>query len=231
MPPVCFCKPILLTGQCWTESLPIFSGNLVRYTLSIFENIVTIASLFVITFYMLLDKKKIEDLVVSFFVGKQERVRKTLVRIEEKLGAWMRGQLILSLTIGLIYYIGLLALGVPYALPLAILGGMMEVIPVIGPIIAAIPALLISLTISPFLAGVVGLFYFAVQQIENQVIVPQVMKRAVGLNPILVILVVAIGGRLLGVGGALLAVPIAVVVQVVLEQMIGPQEAFDPLAE
>ncbi len=212
------------------RELSSFSGHLVSYTLSIFENVVTIASVFVITFYMLLDKRKIEDLATSFFVGRQERVRKLIRQIEEKLGYWMRGQLVLSLTIGVIYYIGLFALGVPFALPLAILGGLLEVVPVIGPLIAAIPALLITLTVSPLLAGVVAAYYFAVQQIENHVIVPQVMKRAVGLNPILVILVVAIGGRLLGIGGALLAVPIAVVVQVVLTDILNNEEAFNPLS-
>lgn len=206
-----------------------FSGNLVSYTLSIFENLVTIASVVVITFYMLLDKNKIEDLATSFFVGRQQRVKKLIDRLEEKLGYWMRGQLILSLSIGVLYYIGLLSLNVPYALPLSILGGLLEVVPVIGPIIAAVPALVISLTLSPILAGVVAAFYFAVQQIENHIVVPQVMKRAVGLNPILVIVVVAIGGRLLGIGGALLAVPIAVVVQVILEDFLDNEAAFEAL--
>jgi len=225
-----FLKANYIDRSILDRELSGFSGNLVTYTLSIFENLVTIASIIVITFYMLLDKNKIEDLATSFFVGRQQRVKNLIERIEEKLGYWMRGQLILSISIGVLYYIGLFALNVPYALPLAILGGLMEVVPVIGPIISAVPAIVISMTLSPLLAGVVLAFYFAVQQIENHIVVPQVMKRAVGLNPILVILAVAIGGRLLGIGGALLAVPIAVVVQVILEDVLDNEQAFEALS-
>src|SRR4029079_13441085 len=107
--------------------------------------------------------------------------------------------------------IALFLIHVPYALPLAILAGLLEVLPVIGPIISAIPAVLIALLTSPLQAGLVALAYLLIQQAESHVIVPQVMKKAVGLNPLIVILAVSIGGKLLGIPGALLAVPISVV--------------------
>ena len=132
----------------------------------------------------------------------------------------MRGQLILSLLIGTTTFIGLTLLGVEYALPLAIIAGLLEVVPVIGPIISGIPAVLVALTVSPLLAVLVGGLYLAIQQVESHVIVPQVMKRAVGLNPLLVILAVSVGTRLLGISGALLAVPIAVVIQVVAKEIL-----------
>jgi predicted PurR-regulated permease PerM len=136
----------------------------------------------------------------------------------------MRGQLALSFIIGGAAYLGLSILSVPYALPLAILAGIMEVVPVIGPIVSAIPAILIAYLISPFLALMVALIYFVIQQLENHLIVPQVMNKAVGLNPLVVILAIAIGGRLLGISGALLAVPITVVIQIITEDILNNEE-------
>ena len=150
----------------------------------------------------------------------EERVRNLTVQIEEKLGGWFRGQLFLSLVIGVLSFIGLSILGISYALPLAVIAGVMEVIPVIGPIISAIPPILIALTISPILGLGVAIMYFVIQQLENHLLVPQVMKRAVGLNPLVVILTIAVGSRLLGFAGALLAVPIAVVIQIVATEII-----------
>ncbi len=132
----------------------------------------------------------------------------------------MRGQIVLSLIIGLGSFIALTILQIPYALPLAILTGFMEVVPVIGPIISAIPAILLGYLVSPILALWVALAYFIIQQLENHLIVPQVMKHAVGLNPLVVILAVAVGGRLLGISGALLAVPITVVIQIITEEVL-----------
>ncbi|OGE43025.1 hypothetical protein A3B45_05325 [Candidatus Daviesbacteria bacterium RIFCSPLOWO2_01_FULL_39_12] len=196
------------------------SRNFLTFTLAAFDNLLTFIFLLVTTFYLLLEKDGLENRVAKLFVGKEERVRKSIVRIEEKLGAWLRGQVILSLLIGFLSYIGLFILNIPYALPLAVLAGLMEVIPIIGPIISAIPPILISLTISPVLALAVTATYFIIQQAENNLIVPQVMKRAVGLNPLIVILAIAVGSRLLGIAGALLAVPIAVVLQIIVTQVI-----------
>lgn len=196
------------------------SRNFVTLTFVVFDNLITIIFLLVITFYLLLEKESLENRVARLFIGKQDLVRKSIIQIEEKLGAWLRGQIILSLIIGLLSYIGLLVLNIPYALPLAVIAGIMEVIPVIGPIVSAIPSILIALTISPILSLAVAAMFFIIQQAENHLIVPQVMKRAVGLNPLVVILAISIGSRLLGFAGALLAVPISVVLQIVVTQII-----------
>lgn len=206
------------------SQLSDLSKNAFAITLSIFDNVLTIIFLLVLTFYLMLEKEDLESRLAALFVGKEERVKKLLVKIEEKLGGWLRGQLFLSLAIGVLTYIGLLILGVPYALPLAVVAGILEVVPVIGPIISAIPAILIALTISPLLSLGVALMYFVIQQLENHLIVPQVMKRAVGLNPLIVILAIAIGGRLLGIAGALLAVPLAVVIQIIAAEIIAERK-------
>lgn len=202
------------------SELTYFSKNIFSVTLAVFDNLLAIIFLLVITFYLLLEREKLETRIASLFIGKEERIKKSIVAIEEKLGSWLRGQLFLSVIIGLLSYIGLFILNIPYALPLAMIAGALEVVPVIGPIISAIPAIFIALTISPVLALGVAVMYFVIQQMENHLIVPQVMKRAVGLNPLVVILAIAIGSRLLGFAGALLAVPLAVVLQIVTAEVI-----------
>lgn len=201
-----------------------FSKNALEVSLTIFSNFLAFISIAVLTFYLLLERDNLDKLIAQFFLGKEERIKRTTRKIEEKLGAWMRGQIALTLIIGTASYIGLTLLGVPYALPLAILAGIMEVIPVIGPIISAIPAVMIAFLISPVTAGLTALLYFIIQQLENHLVVPQVMKKAVGLNPLIVIIAVAIGGRLLGIAGALLAVPITVVAQIITEDLISAED-------
>lgn len=206
------------------SQLTTLPKNVFSVTLAVFDNLLTIIFLLVLTFYLLLERENLEERLATLFIGRQERVKKLIVQIEDKLGAWCRGQLVLSLIIGLLSYIGLTILNIPYALPLAVLAGVLEVIPVIGPIISAIPPILIALTISPVLSLAVAAMYFVIQQLENSLIVPQLMKRAVGLNPLVVILAIAIGSKLLGFAGALLAVPFAVVIQIIVAEIIEEQK-------
>ncbi|MDP2671951.1 MAG: AI-2E family transporter [Candidatus Daviesbacteria bacterium] len=203
-----------------SSELADLSKNLFSLTLAAFDNLITFIFLLVLTFYLLLEHDNLEQRLATLFVHREERAKELIVEIEEKLGSWLRGQLFLSLIIGLLAYIGLTLLNIPYSLPLAIIAGFLEVIPVIGPIIAALPAIIVALTISPVSSLGVAAMYFIIQQFENHLIVPQVMNRAVGLNPLVVILAIAIGSRLLGIAGALLAVPIAVVLQIVVTEVI-----------
>lgn len=202
------------------QELTKLSSQAIDITVGIFQNFISLVSVLVVTVYMLLDKEKLENYSTAFFGIHQEKAKRILQMIEEKLGAWMRGQVILSFLIGVSVYIGLTILGIDGALPLAIIAAFLEVVPVIGPIISAIPAVMIALTISPMMAAVVVGLYVVIQQLEGHLLVPQVMKRAVGLNPLLVILAISVGGRLLGIGGALLAVPLAVVIQLLLQEVL-----------
>lgn len=202
------------------SQLPDLSKNLITVTLDIFTSFITAVLVAVITFYLLLDKEKVEDRFASLFGSKKDKVRNLIKQIEIKLGSWLQGQLILSLIVATLIYIGLTVVGLEFALPLAILAGLLEVVPIVGPILSAVPAILIALISSPVLAAIVAGWYLIVQQTESHVIVPQVMKRAVGLNPLVVIIAIAIGSRLLGVAGALLAVPIAVVIEIITEDYL-----------
>lgn len=202
------------------SQLTSLSKNVFSLTLAIFDNLLAVIFLLVLTFYLLLERQSLEARTAALFIGREERIKKSIIQIEEKLGAWLRGQLLLSFIVGLLSYIGLTILGIPYALPLAVIAGVLEVVPIIGPIISAIPAIMIALTISPILSLGVVAIYFVIQQMENHLIVPQVMRAAVGLNPLVVILAIAVGSRLLGFAGALLAVPIAVVLQIIVTEII-----------
>jgi predicted PurR-regulated permease PerM len=121
--------------------------------------------------------------------------------------------------IGLTTYIGLTILGIEYALPLAVIAGLLELVPTIGPIISSVPAILIALVQSPVLAIAVAALYLLIQQAENNIIVPKVMERAVGVLPLVTILALLIGGTLFGVVGAVIAVPTVAMIQVVVEEL------------
>lgn len=177
-------------------------------TEKVFGGIFSIISVFVISFYLLVYKEKVREGFASLFPkSEQEKVMKTMAQMEDKLGSWLRGQIILSGFIGVMTWIVLTFLGISFALPLAAIAGLLEIVPTIGPTIAAIPAVIVALTISFPTALIVALSYILVQFFESHLLVPRIMQRAVGLNPIVIIVGIIIGGRLLGPIGALLAVP------------------------
>ena len=147
------------------------------------------------------------DKIIGIFIG-----------VEDRLGAWVRGQATLGLTIGIMTAIGLSLLGLPYVLPLSIFAGLLEAVPNIGPIVSAIPAILIALTISPLMGLVTALLYFIIQQAENHLIVPFVMRKVVGLPPLVTMIALLIGGKLAGIPGALLGVPIVVTMQTIISE-------------
>lgn len=199
-----------ITGQ-----LGGFGSNVVTITAGFFSSVFSIVTMFVVTFYSLLYREQITNMVKSLFTGENEnRVERLIQNLESGLGAWVRGQFALVLIIGTITYIGLALLGVPYALPLAIIAGLSEIVPVVGPIIGAIPAVLAGFTVSPIIGIATVALYFVVQQVENNLIVPTVMRRAIGINPLITIIALIIGTKLYGVMGAILAVPVAVTIRI-----------------
>lgn len=196
--------------------------NIFKITASFFSDVFSLVSVFVLTFYMLYERKNI-DKTLKMYLGEEKgmRISQLARRVEGGLGAWARGQAVLCLIIGTATYIGLRFLGIDYALPLAIIAGLLEMVPVIGPIISAVPATLVAFTRSFDLAFLTILLYLVIQQSENHLIVPFVMKKAVGMSPLLTIIAIMVGGNLAGVAGMLLAVPLIVVVNVVIREMRG----------
>ena len=137
-----------------------------------------------------------------------------------KVSAWLGGQLLLAAIIGGSAAIGLYLLGVPYFYVLALIAAIGELIPVVGPLLAALPGIGVALSVSPTMALGVAIFFLVQQQIENHVLVPRIMSRQVGVSPVVVIVSLMVGGSLLGILGVILAVPTAAIVQVVFQEVV-----------
>lgn len=183
----------------------------------------------ILTFYVLIDSDALIAAFLRLFpADERTRVAAMSSKISDKVSAWLSGQLILAGTIGGTAAIGLYLLGVPYFYVLALVAAIGEMVPLIGPILSAVPAVLVALSISPRLALFVLLFFVAQQQFENHLLVPRVMSRQVGVSAVVVITALLVGGSLLGILGALLALPSAAIVQVVLQEVLDER---DRLAE
>ena len=168
----------------------------------------------VFAFYLLSDRARLEA-QIGVLIGekKVQKFSQILKNLEKRMGGWAWCQISLMFIIGLSNYIGLSLLGIQFALPLAILAGLLEIVPYIGPILAAIPAVLIGFGISPILGFAVIAMAFLIQQLENYVFVPQVMKRSTGVHPVITLAALTIGFKLSGVVGLLISVPIYIIIQ------------------
>lgn len=204
--------PNVLTSQL--SQLGTIPANLLRFTLNFFSNIVGVIALAFITFYLVLEHKNLNQYLTRIFGDdRKEEFVSVINNIERRLGNWVTGEMTLMLIIGVMSYVGLRLLGNEFALPLAILAGFLEILPNIGPVVSSIPAILTGFMISPMMALAVAALYFLIQQFENSFIAPKVMQKAVGINPLVTILSLTIGFKLAGVGGAVLAIPVVLVIQ------------------
>ncbi|MEK7460168.1 MAG: AI-2E family transporter [Patescibacteria group bacterium] len=178
---------------------------------AIFGGIFSFILIVVLSFYFAMQERGIENFLrIVIPSSKEEYAIDLWNRSREKIGKWMQGQLLLGVLIFVLVYLGLTIFGIPYALVLALLAGVMEIIPVFGPIIAAIPGVFIAfgaggMTLALIIAG----FYLLVQQFESNLIYPLVVRKVVGVPPILVILALIVGFELAGFLGILISVPVA----------------------
>lgn len=189
-------------------------GTVFSVVTSTFAGLFTVFTVSVMSIYLLVDRENLYKKVAWF--TRDERMlilaKEYVNTVEEQLGGWIRGQAVLMTIIGVITYFGLLVIGVPYSLPLALLAGSLEVLPNLGPTIAAVPAIILAYVLGGWImAGVTLFFYIIVQQLENNLIVPKVMKDNADVNPLTTILAILIGVKLGGVVGALLSVPLYIV--------------------
>lgn len=203
------------------------TSGFVSVTAGVFGGIITFLTALVLFIYMLVDEKVLKNFVYTLTPDEnRDKVVEVLRKIVIKVGDWFRGQMILAIIIGVIDLIGLLLINVPYALTLAVIAGILEIVPTIGPIIAGVLAALVAFTDSPIKALIVIIFFIAVQQLENTFIVPKVMQKAVGLSPIIIIIAILIGAKLMGVAGAVLAIPIAASISVIINEMPALRKTF-----
>jgi predicted PurR-regulated permease PerM len=179
-----------------------------------------LVTILIVAFYLLVDSESIVRTFVRLFPrSERARVLDACHRVATKVSAWLAGQLLLAGIIGTTAALGLWLMSVPYFYVLALIAAVGEMIPVVGPLLAAVPAILVAFTVSPALALGVAVFFILQQQFENHILVPKVMERQVGISAVVVIIALLLGGSLLGIMGAILAVPTAAILSVLYEEL------------
>ena len=213
------------------EQTPVGGGNAVGTVLGAIWGFVGgvfgLLTILILAFYFLVDSDTLVRSFIRLFPrAERERVGDACSRVTTKVSAWLAGQLFLGFVIGATAAVGLWLLGVPYFYVLALIAAIGEMIPVVGPLLAAIPAVAVALSVSPATALFVAIFFLVQQQIENHILVPKVMERQVGVSAVAVIVALLIGGSLLGIVGAILAVPTVAILQVLFQEL-APEAAGD----
>jgi predicted PurR-regulated permease PerM len=202
------------------SQLGTIPSQLAQFTLSLFSNILEVIGVLVFAFYLLMMRENLDDHLAPFFNDiKKNQIDRIIDILELRLGGWARGQILLMVAIAIANYIGFLLLGIPYALPLAIFAGFLELIPYVGPFIAAIPAIFIGFSISPFLGFAAAALAFLVQELENYILVPKIMQRSAGVNPLVTLIALGVGFNLAGIVGLLISVPCAITVEVLAKEL------------
>ena len=201
------------------SQLTQFGTNIFGVTRGLISGFVAIITIMALSLYILLEDKKIKDFI-KFIVPTPQRapVIAILKKIGDKMGGWLRGQVILMFVVGIIYWLTMIVLGIPFALMLAVIGGLLEILPTIGPIFIGILVAIVAFTVAPWKAVAVLVLFFIIQQTENNFLVPKIMQKTIGVSPVFIILAILIGAKLLGILGAILAVPAMAGLAVVIEQ-------------
>lgn len=197
------------------------SGTAINFTISVFSNLAEILSLFILSLYMSLDWVNIKRTLFAFFPDNiEDAVRRAFDEIETTVSNWTKGELTLMLVVGVASLVGLEALGVKYPLALALLSGILEIVPLIGPILSALVAVMVALADSPVKAlGVMALF-IVIQQLENNLLVPKVMQKVSGFSPLIILIALLAGSKFFGVTGAIVAVPMTMVIAILLKRFL-----------
>lgn len=207
-------------ASAWVSS---FGGRLVQLPFLIFSAALEIALVFVMSLYWLLSAPSLHRFTLSLLPPHRvASVDTTLREMGQTMGGYVRGVVLSGLVLGVLAYLGLLALGMPYALVLALVAGAGELIPILGPLIASVPAIAVGLSQSPEKALAVAVFYLALQQIESNVLTPHIMQRQAHVPPLLVTIAIFAGGSVGNILGALVAIPLAGALRVVAMRVLAP---------
>ena len=210
----------------FNDQLAWAGSNVFGAAVNIFGGLVSAGLILVISVYLVIQDKGIKDFVSSVTPpSSRAYVINLTERVQLKLGSWLRGQLLLMFIVGLLAFVGLFLLKVKFALTLALLVGLLEIVPYVGPILGAAPAVALAFLQSPILALFVIILFIVIQQLENYLFTPMVMKRVIGLNPLVIIISMIIGGHLGGIMGIVVAVPIVATASVFLGDMFLREES------
>jgi predicted PurR-regulated permease PerM len=201
--------------QLISSQLVSLGGNLWSVILQISNGLMNFMLILILTFFMTVDENALENFCISVFPARYSTyISRRIDMVKIKIGEWIRGQFFVSLAAGVITFIGLAIAGVNYSLTIAVVTGVCMIIPVFGRVVASVIVLPIVLNQSPALALFVIIYFFLISQIENNVMVPLLMNKAVGLSPIMIIFSLLVGFQFMGILGLILAVPIATIIAI-----------------
>lgn len=203
-----------------TLSAAIFSGSFSFFDIfpHIFSNVILLIALLITSIYLALYRDGIEHFLKAVLPISYENYAISIFhRSRKKIGKWLEGQIFLSLIIGIITFLGLQILGVNYSIVLGVLAAVFEIIPFVGPVIAGAFSFFVASSQSLTLGLYTLIFFVAVQQLEGHLLVPIVMRKVTGIHPVVVVISILVGGEIYGISGAILAVPIVVVLQEIVE--------------
>lgn len=222
-------QPLQQTGEEMLDS----AGQVLGYLTSAAHTLFIATALLLLAFYWTLDgQRTIQSLLLLIPQNQRESIGELIGAMESKVGFYIVGQSILCLIIGVLALVAYLLIGLPNALVLALVAGLLEAVPMVGPLLGAIPAAVIALSISPAKLVWVIVASLVIQQLENSLLVPRVMRKAVGVNPFVTLLAIFAFSSLFGVAGALMAIPIAAILQLILDRFVfrsaTPEAALSP---
>jgi predicted PurR-regulated permease PerM len=217
--------PVQQTGQQVLAS----AGQALGYVALAAKVIFMAIIILVLAYYWTLDgPRNIQSLLLLVPKGQRESISELISAMEAKVGFYIAGQGVLCLAIGILALVAYLLIGLPNALVLALVAGVMEAVPMVGPLLGAIPAALVALSIAPAKLVWVVVATLVIQQMENSVLVPRVMRKAVGVNPFVSLLALFAFSSLLGIAGALMALPMAAIIQLLLDRFVFHPAAMEP---
>ena len=220
-------------AEIFAPAPPPGPAEVVKVGTVVAEAVVFLFTLLAIVFFWLVEHARLQRYTLAFLPShRRAGARHAWNEIETRLGLWVRGQLILMGAMGAATGIAYTLLGLPGALLLGLIAALTEAIPIVGPFLGAVPAILVAATVSPQLALVVAAIYVVIQLVEGNVLVPMVMRNTIGISPLLVLFSLLIGAAVGGLVGAFLAVPIAASVEIVLSRLQARETpvAQDPAA-
>ena len=213
--------PSLSSGQLTGPEMMASAEQALAYITSVSKGVFVIIVVLILAFHWTLDgPRTIRSLLFLLPTHRRNDIKDLISAMEIKIGYFILGKGILSLVVGILALIAYLIIGLPNALALALIAGILESVPMIGPILGAVPAGIIALSISPSkLAWVVGAI-IVIQQIESYFLSPRIMSKAVGVNPFVSLLSIFAFASLFGIAGALMAIPIAAIIQLLLDRFV-----------
>jgi predicted PurR-regulated permease PerM len=217
-------EPVQQTGQQMLAS----AGQALGYVASTAKIFFMTTAFLLLAFHWTLDgPRTIQSLLPLVPKGQRESIRELIASIETKVGFYIAGQSVLCLIIGIMALVAYLLIGLPNVLVLALVAGVLEAVPMVGPLLGAIPAALVALSIAPSRLVWVIVATIVIQQVENSLLVPRVMRKAVGVNPFVSLLAIFAFSSFFGLAGALMAIPMAAILQLLLNRFVFHPEAMD----